>query len=164
MFIMLIDWNLVVFFIPFVALVAALLALVFSIMMHVRIRRIFRSANTPDLERLMKLHTKTLEDLVKFQAESTLYMKLLDNRIKKKTVNASIVRFNPFKGEGVGGNQSFSTSFADEEGNGVVITSMHMRERTNVFAKPLLNWQSEYELSKEEKEAIEKQKTNGSKK
>jgi hypothetical protein len=64
----------------------------------------------------------------------------------------------------VGGNQSFSAGLVDEEGSGVIITSMHMRERTNVFAKPLKNWKSEYELSKEEKESIEKQKTNGSKK
>jgi hypothetical protein len=159
-----IDWNLVVFFIPFIALTVALLALIFSILMHVRVGRIFRSANTPDIERLLKLHTKTLEDSIKFQTESTIYMKSLDDRIKKKTMNASVVRFNPFQGEGVGGNQSFSAGLVDEEGSGVIITSMHMRERTNVFAKPLKNWKSEYELSKEEKESIEKQKTNGSKK
>lgn len=164
MFIMLIDWNLAVFFIPYVAVAIALLALVFSVIMHIRVKRIFRSANTPDIERLLKLHTKTLEDAVKFQAESTIYMKSLSDRIKKKMVNASIVRFNPFKGEGTGGNQSFSSVFVDEEGNGVVITSIHTRERTNIFAKPLSNWKSEYELSIEEKEAVEKQKTNESKK
>ena len=156
---MLIDWNLVVFFVPFAALVVALLALIFSIVMQTRVRRIFRSANVPDIERLLKLHTKTLEDFVKFQAESTGYMKLLDSRIKKKTTSAATIRFNPFQGEGVGGNQSFSVSLADEEGNGVVITSMHMRERTNVFAKPLQKWQSEYELTDEEKKAIESSKT-----
>jgi len=165
MFIMIIDWNLVVFFIPFAALAVALLALIFSIIMQVRIRRIFRSASTPDLERLLKLHTKTLEDFVRFQAESTRYMKTLDDRIKKKTAGASVLRFNPFQGEGIGGNQSFSVGLADEEGNGVVITSMHTRERTNVFAKPLKNWQSEYDLSDEEKQAIANQRqTNESKK
>ena len=159
MWIMLIDWNLVVFFVPFAALAAALLALIFSIVMQTRVRRIFRSANVPDIERLLKLHTKTLEDFVKFQAESTGYMKLLDSRIKKKTTSAATIRFNPFQGEGVGGNQSFSVSLADEEGSGVVITSMHLRERTNVFAKPLQKWQSEYELTDEEKMAIESSKT-----
>lgn len=155
---MIIDWNQAVFFIPFAALAAALLALVFSIIMQFRVRRIFRSANTPDIERLLKLHTKTLEDLVKFQAESTNYMKLLDGRIKKKTADVSTIRFNSFQGEGLGGNQSFSSAFADEEGNGVVITSMHTRERTNVFAKPLQNWQSKYDLSEEEKSAIKNSK------
>jgi len=158
MFIMIIDWNLVVFFIPFIALAVALLALIFSIIMHIRVRRIFRSASSTDIEKLLKLHTKTLEDFVAFRTESTGYMKLLDNRIKKKMANAATVRFNPFQGEGIGGNQSFSSVFADEEGNGVVITSMHTRARTNVFAKPLQNWKSEYELSEEENQAIKNQK------
>ena len=161
---MLINWNLVVFFVPFAALAASLAALVVSVMMHLRVKKIFRSANTPDIERLLKLHTKTLEDFIKFQAESTGYMKSLDERIKKKIMSASVLRFNPFQGEGIGGNQSFSSVFADEEGSGVVVTSMHMRERTNVFAKPIKNWKSEYELSDEEKAAIDKAKENGFKK
>lgn len=157
---MAIDWNLVVFFVPFVSLVVALVALGFAIVMQIRVKRIFRSANAPDIERLLKLHTKTLEDFVRFQAESTDYMKSLDNRIKKKMVNAATVRFNPFQGEGIGGNQSFSSVFADEEGSGVVITSIHTRERTSVFAKPIKTWQSDYELSEEEKQALEKSKNN----
>lgn len=91
-------------------------------------------------------------------------MKSLDERIKKKTMSASTLRFNPFQGEGVGGNQSFSSVFADEEGRGVIITSMHTRERTNVFAKPIKNWKSEYELSEEEMTVINKAKENDSKK
>jgi hypothetical protein len=156
---MFIDWNLVVFFVPFVALAAALVALVFSILMHMRVKRIFRSANTPDIERLLKLHTKTLEDFIRFQAEANGYMKVLDERIKTKTTAASTLRFNPFQGEGTGGNQSFSSVFADEIGNGVIITSMHTRERTNVFAKPLQNWKSQYELTDEEKTVIENSKS-----
>jgi len=91
-------------------------------------------------------------------------MKSLDERIKKKTMGASTLRFNPFQGGGVGGNQSFSSIFADEEGNGVIITSMHTRERTNVFAKPIKNWKSEHELSEEEMTVINKAKGNDSKK
>jgi len=160
---MTIDWSLVVFFTPFAALAVALAALIVSITMHNRVKRIFRSANVPNIERLMGLHTKTLEDFVRFKAELTEYTKSLDSRVKKKTANVSTLRFNSFQGEGVGGNQSFSSVFADEEGNGVVITSMHARERTNVFAKPLQNWKSEYKLSEEEEKTINKAKENGAK-
>lgn len=159
-----IDWNLVVFLLPFVALAISLVALIFAIAMHVRVSRIFRSANSTDIEKLLKLHSKTLEDFVRFQAESNIYMKSLDERIKKKMMSAKTLRFNPFQREGLGSNQSFSSVFADEEGDGVVITSMHTRERTNVFAKPLKNWQSEYELTEEEKKSINNSKLNGSKK
>ncbi|MBN2094009.1 MAG: DUF4446 family protein [Candidatus Zambryskibacteria bacterium] len=148
------NWDLTLFFISLVAIVVALIALIIAIIMQVKVRRIFRSANTPNLERLIGLHSKTLENLLKFQTEATGYIKSLDKRVKTKTNSAYTLRFNSFQGEGIGGNQSFSSVLTDEEGNGVIITSMHTRERTNVFAKPLKNWLSEYQLSEEEKKAL----------
>jgi hypothetical protein len=159
---MAIDLSTAVFFIPFAALALSLISLVISIVMQMRVRRIFRSASTPDIERLLGLHSKTLEEFAKFKTESGGFMKSLDARIKKKTASVSTLRFNSFQGEGLGGNQSFSSVFADEEGDGVVITSMHTRERTNVFAKPLNKWHSEYSLSEEEKKVINQSKENES--
>ena len=155
---MVLSMNSIVFFVPFVALAVSLIALIVSIAINSRIKKIFRSANVPDIERLMALHSKTLEEFVKFKAESSGYMKSLDARIKKKTDNASTLRFNPFQREGIGGNQSFASVFADEEGDGVILTSMHTRERTNVFAKPIKNWQSEYSLTEEEQKVIDQAK------
>lgn len=152
------DFNTVFYIAPFLALAIAVLSLVLSVVMQVRVSRIFRSASATDIERLLKLHTKTLEDFVRFKVESTEYMKSLDQRLKNKTVNASTVRFNSLLGKGEGGNQSFSSVFADEEGNGVIITSMYTRERTNIFAKPIKNWQSQYELTTEEKKVIANRK------
>jgi hypothetical protein len=65
-----------------------------------------------------------------------------------------IVRFNPFKE--VGGNQSFSIALLDREKNGLVITSLYSREGNRVYAKPIEKGNSRYQLSREEKEAIEK--------
>ena len=42
----------------------------------------------------------------------------------------------------------------DEDGNGVVLSSLYSRERMSVFAKPIKNNKSEYELTAEEKEAL----------
>ena len=62
------------------------------------------------------------------------------------------MRYNAFAD--VGGKQSFATAILSEDGNGVVISSMYSRERVNVYAKPINNFSSEYELSKEEVQAI----------
>lgn len=110
----------------------------------------------PDVESLLQRHGATVHDLLKFRDEAIDYMKDLDRRIQQKLMSAKTLRYNPFQGEGVGGNQSFVSVFADEKGDGVVITSMHTRERTNVFAKPLTSWKSEYELGEEEEQTIEK--------
>jgi len=63
-----------------------------------------------------------------------------------------MVRFNPFRD--TGGNQSFAIALVDGHGNGVVISSLHARDGTRVYAKPLRHWESTYTLTDEEKEAI----------
>ena len=44
----------------------------------------------------------------------------------------------------------------NEDGDGVVLSSLYSRERMSIFAKPILNRKSVYELTSEEKEALEK--------
>ncbi|MBI4101360.1 MAG: DUF4446 family protein [Candidatus Nealsonbacteria bacterium] len=72
-----------------------------------------------------------------------------------------IVRFNPFKE--VGSDQSFSLALLDANDSGAVITSLYTREENRVYGKPISNGKSEYILSEEEKEAINKAK-NGDQK
>lgn len=67
-----------------------------------------------------------------------------------------IVRYNPFSN--VGGDQSFSVALLDGDNNGVVITSLFSRDGNRVYGKALKSGASEYSLSKEEKQAIEKAK------
>jgi hypothetical protein len=68
-----------------------------------------------------------------------------------------IVRYNPFSE--IGGDQSFSVALLNGNNDGVVITSLYTREGNRVYGKPLKGGQSEYTLSMEEKEAIEKAET-----
>jgi len=65
-----------------------------------------------------------------------------------------MVRFNPFRE--TGGDQSFSLALADAEGNGAVMSTLHSRDLTRVYAKPLKAWQSSYQLTDEEQTAIKK--------
>lgn len=64
-----------------------------------------------------------------------------------------VVRFNPFRE--TGGDQSFALALLDSEDSGVVILSLHSREGTRIYAKPVKNGKSRYDLSKEEVKAIE---------
>lgn len=62
-------------------------------------------------------------------------------------------RFNPFTD--TGGNQSFILSLLDENGTGVVISSLHSRENTRVYAKQIENSHCpDQVLSKEEQAVI----------
>lgn len=66
-----------------------------------------------------------------------------------------LLRFNPY--QETGGDQSFSIALLDEAGNGFVLTSLHARSGTRVFAKPVQGGKGiKYQLSSEEEEVLRK--------
>lgn len=81
----------------------------------------------------------------------------ISNRLRELGVKSihktSVIRFNPFKE--VGGNQSFSVALLDGKNSGVIISSLHTREGTRVYAKPVVSGQADgFPLTEEEKAAI----------
>ena len=77
------------------------------------------------------------------------YLSMIGARSIQKT---SLVRFNPFRD--TGGDQSFVLAFLDNHDNGLLMTSIHGREGTRVYVKPIEYGTSKYSLSKEEKAAL----------
>ena len=82
----------------------------------------------------------------------------MEKRLDQSVRGIGTVRFNPFKGTGDGGNQSFATALLDENENGVVLSTLYTRERVGIYAKPLKSGKSEYELTGEEREAVKQAK------
>ena len=64
-----------------------------------------------------------------------------------------LVRFNPF--EDTGGNQSFALALLDADEDGIVISSLHSRGSTRIYAKAVAAGRPEAALSDEESEALE---------
>ena len=64
----------------------------------------------------------------------------------------ALLRYDAF--EDVGGRLSFSCAMLDDHGTGVVLTSINGRQETRVYAKPITDAGSTYNLSSEEEEAI----------
>ena len=71
---------------------------------------------------------------------------------RKALQRLGIVRYNPF--EDTGGNQSFVVALLDADGDGVVLTSLHTRQATRMYAKPVRDGRSDASLSAEEVEAL----------
>ena len=67
----------------------------------------------------------------------------------------SLTRFNPFSN--VGGDQSFILVLLDNFNSGVIITSLHNRNNTRIYAKQIKNGKGiDAALSTEEKNAVTK--------
>jgi hypothetical protein len=86
----------------------------------------------------LKQHEKSLEDI------------LNDNRNNFQKIG--FVRFNPF--DDSGGNVSFALAILNDHNDGFVLSSLHGREGTRVYAKVVKSNMSESKLTDEELKAI----------
>ncbi|MEY2671766.1 MAG: hypothetical protein RL687_183 [Candidatus Parcubacteria bacterium] len=124
--------------------------------LHIRMKRLFMGTKAKDLEEVMYTLGKHTENLEITQKEINRHLEHLDNKMKKTIRGVETIRFNPFPDHG--SNQSFAISFINDEGDGVVMSSIYARDRMSIFAKPIKAGKSDYELSEEEKEVLTKTK------
>ena len=100
---------------------------------------------------------KNAEDANKTELKN---VKLEISQIKKADIEhlqkVGLSRFNPFNE--TGGDHSFCLCLLDDKDDGFVISCLHTRDRTRVYAKPITKGKSEIKLSAEEKKALEKAK------
>jgi hypothetical protein len=67
--------------------------------------------------------------------------------------HVGLVRFSPF--HDTGGDQSFSLALLDGKGDGVVVSALHSRQDHKLYAKPVSGRTSHYQLTDEERRAID---------
>ncbi len=145
---------------PLVAIliIVTIVLLVLLILMRIKLRQFLIGVDSTNIKDSLTFVGSGLKELEQFRKEMEGYLTSVEKRLKKSVQSVQTVRFNPFQGQGAGGNQSFATAFLNEEGDGVIVSSLYARDHVSVFAKPVKNHQSEHELSGEEKEVLEKAK------
>lgn len=141
----------------------SILLILWIIRLEVKIKNIPSVKNNQNLNNQIGGLQKEVNELVSFRNKTIEHFGGIDRELKNTIKGIETIRFNPYKGEGIGGNQSFATALIDDHGNGVVISSLYSREKVSVFAKPIVNWVCEYEMSEEEKEVLNKAKNNKNK-
>lgn len=77
----------------------------------------------------------------------------INNRLMQCVQRVGIVRYNTF--EDVGGDLSYAVALLDEHNDGIVLNSLYYREGCYTYGKPVLNGESQHQLSVEESEAID---------
>jgi hypothetical protein len=142
------DWIIV-----FLFLLNSILFLLYYLIYR-RINIFFKRAKVRNFELLIKELIQNVyqnqQEIVKIDSR----LKKIETLSKKNLIKLGLVRFNPFKE--LGGNQSFSLAILDLEDNGVVISSFYTHQGNRVYAKSVIKGKSEFSLSKEEQEALEK--------
>jgi Protein of unknown function (DUF4446) len=138
-----------------IALVAFLLSLILVLRLR-KMRRayaVFRGEGADrdifsafgKLTKRLQSMEQRVDHVVSAQEEETLLRKLAVQRF-------GLVRYDAF--DDMGGRLSFSAAFLDDNGDGVIISSINGRTETRTYAKPVRGLASDHSLSEEEREAI----------
>lgn len=140
--------------------IVLVLSVVMTVLLWVKVHRLerklaifFSGKSASDLETIL-IETK---DRARAMDEEIQELFEISNQIhtlsKKSLHKVAVMRFNPFKE--VGSNQSFAVALLDGKNNGTVISSLHTREGTRVYAKPVKNGEEDgFPLTDEEKIVI----------
>jgi len=130
----------------------------FLIRLIVHYRKLTQNTNKKDLMNSLNQlieGTKTNREAIETVKEQLKTINLKSLRFLQKI---GFKRFNPFAD--TGGDQSFVLSLLDANLNGVVISSLHSRENTRIYAKAIKNGKPINQiLSKEEAAVLLSQKT-----
>jgi hypothetical protein len=132
---------------------------VWLIMLYGQIRQLrhrygalLTSGDGKELGELLNMYVEQMGLAASKADQLTKTSEELEKRLRNSIRRLGLVRFNAF--EGTGGEQSFALALLDDQGSGVVLSSLQGRAESRLYVKPVRNWDSAYNLSVEEKDAI----------
>jgi uncharacterized protein DUF4446 len=117
-----------------------------------RLESITQGSDEQSLEAVLGSHLDRVRQVVKDVDTISARAAIIERDLQSTFGRLALVRFNPF--EDTGGNQSFALALLDGRGDGFVVSSLHARAGTRVYAKAISNGTSEAALSDEETEAL----------
>lgn len=107
-----------------------------------------------NLEEAIQRYLQNVDHVEQELKETQHFAKHINKMAENSVQKIGLVRFNPFND--TGGDQSFALAMLDSFNNGIVLSSIHSRENTRIYSKPIMAGKSKYNLSDEEIEAVKR--------
>jgi hypothetical protein len=117
-----------------------------------RLDGLTRGADGRSLDAVLDAHLDKVYSVARELDELSARSAILEAAGRRAIQRIGLVRFNPF--EDTGGNQSFALALTDAAGSGFIVSSLHSRTGTRVYAKAVTDGRSDSALSDEEIEAL----------
>ena len=114
-----------------ILVVITITLLILVISLFLKMRRFLIGIDAKNIADSLTNVGNNISDLQEFRTTLEGYLTEVERRLRKSVQAVHTVRFNPFKGTGAGGNQSFATAFLTEDGDGVIISSLYSREHVS---------------------------------
>jgi hypothetical protein len=111
-----------------------------------------RGADGETLLQKAATHTAAIEDLYRRIDEQVAQKDYLTEVLAGTVQRIAMIRFDAF--EDMGGKLSYTIAMLDENGDGLVLTSIYGRNENRTYAKTVQRGTSAHVLSREENEAV----------
>lgn len=150
---------------PYIGVIVVVLAtlqllfLLFLLINHIALRRLTKKYNLlmqgvaqGNLEEVIQQYVQKVRN-IENHMEALRATQERQGKIQEQCIqNINLVRFNAY--DNMGSDLSFAAAFLDNQGDGLVLTSLYGRNDCRIFAKPVQGGESTYFLSDEEQAAI----------
>lgn len=123
-----------------------------QMMLQKKYGQFLKGAEAKQVEELIKSYSDDVDKSLSQLDEMAGFVAKLHKTQQLAVSKLALVRFNPF-GD-TGGDQSFCIALLDHTNSGIVISAVHARSGTRVYAKDIIEGKSQHHLSKEESNAL----------
>jgi hypothetical protein len=118
-----------------------------------RMRDLLSGVDGADLEAVLVQHGRMREELKQQVVTIEGRTETIERKLMRSKRHVGLVRYDAF--QDIGGLQSFAMAVYDDNGDGVVLSSIIGRAEGRVYGKPLMAGKSDRNLTNEEQQAIE---------
>lgn len=136
-----------------VLIIVVFILLITVIHLYYKLSIFTRGENGKSFESTIRTYLDRVDELKKHDELISKHALDLDARLAQCIRNVSTIRFKAFDPNS--SNQSFAISLVNENGDGVILSSLHHRDRVSMFAKPVFNYTSSHDLTEEELGVLE---------
>ena len=124
--------------------------------LNYRFNRLVKTAHKDNIETSLVEIYKYLEKNHKQNIEIISNLKILDQKIHTAPRGLGLIIFKAFDGVKSGGSNSFALALLNEKGDGAILSTLHSRDRVNVYSKEISNFKTAVMLTEEEQQALTK--------
>lgn len=145
--------NIYLIIISIISLVISMISVFISIKIYKKYEiNMKKLGNGEKFAEMIKDYVSQVEKLNKRDDQIIEVCNNINNELSHCIKKVGILRYDAFGN--TNNKLSFALAMLDKENNGVVINSIYGHDNSNVYAKPIIKGASKYNLSDEEKEAI----------
>ncbi len=121
-------------------------------------RKLVRGTDGKQIETILFDHIEKIEDVHQRLNQFESQLDVFNNRLSFCVQKVGIIRYNAF--DDTGSDLSYSIALLDDNNDGIIVTGIYGRVETVSYAKPVKNGVSNYSLSVEELQALDRAKEN----